>query len=413
MRDYYREIIKIKEALQTEWERQPYHTPKLIKLREKLAAAWKHIHSLTNQEERKSHRKVIDNLKHQMEALLSEKQKSQQKVIDNLSRQLEELKNERDLVAFGATPVKTTPLQKTLPPNHKEKLILIFQYYDEAVVERRGELLTAIHNNLANKHIDEVVIYLEVREGKRPASQLKKDIKIPKGTRVNFLPVDKRMTYEMAIEYGRKHDDGNTIFLLCNNDCYFDDTVDLLKKVNFKDGNRLVCLTRKDLLPNGDIERAKNPPVWRDDYVFDTVTDDQSYGELPYLDYDSADAWAFVPTMKKFKSNYELGTFNCEANFTIQAFIRGIEPRNPCEFIRCIHVHNTYFRRKYAVENETTVSESNKLYVTDDNPRTLENFINGTFRIRSEHNYVDMDSETQEYSDYVVRNFMDICEGDE
>ena len=54
MRDYYREIIKIKEALQTEWEHQPYHTPKLIKLREKLAAAWKHIHSLTNQEERKS-----------------------------------------------------------------------------------------------------------------------------------------------------------------------------------------------------------------------------------------------------------------------------------------------------------------------------------------------------------------------
>jgi hypothetical protein len=363
----------------------------IIKMRETLAAARKHMHSLTTQEERKSNQQVIDDLKHQLEVLVTGRKLSNQ----------------------GGTPVKATPLPTTLPTNRMEKIVLIFQYYDESVMERREELLTSLHNNLNNMHIDEVVIYLEVREGKRSASELKGDVEIPDNVEVNFLPIDRRLTYEMAIEYGRKHDDGNTIFLVCNNDCYFDETVDLLRKVNFKDGNRLVCLTRKDLRPDGDIVRAKDVPLWKDDYVFDSVLEDMPYDDWPYLDYNSSDAWAFVPSMKKFKSDYELGTWNCEANFTIQAFAKAIDLRNPCEFIRCIHVHNTYFRRKYAVENETTVSEPNKLYPTDDNPRTMENYINGTWRIRSEYNYVDRDSETQEYSDYVVRDFMDICEDDE
>ena len=322
----------------------------------------------------------------------------------------------KQVVALNSkvTPVEGVPLPKSWNKlrNHHDKVVLMFQYYDESVKERRKELLQAIHENIGNPLIDEVWIYLEEQEGRRSSEKLRKDIDPGSRGHVKFVPIGQRLTYRLAIADARKIGEGNTVFLLCNNDCYFDKTVDLLRKVNFKNGNRLLCLTRKDQLPDGTVERGKSPHVWKDDYEFGKVTEIDRE-DLPFLDYNCSDAWAFVPELPEFPSDYQLGTFNCEYYFAEKAHLAKVELRNPCEYVRCIHIHNTNLRREYAFSNEKTSTKQNRLYASDPSERTPENWINGSWRLRSKYNYVDADSEIHEYSDYVVRNFMDICEDGE
>jgi hypothetical protein len=307
-------------------------------------------------------------------------------------------------------PVDVTPLPESWNTlrNRHDKIVLMFGYYDEPKKERREELLEAIHNNINNTHIDEVVVYLEVGDDMAKSATLHSHIKIGDKTHVKFVPIGQRLTYKTAIDYGRKYDD-NTILLVCNNDCYFDETVDLLRKVNYKNGKRLMCMTRMDQLPDGTVERGKSPPVWSDEYEFDTVTEIDRES-LNFLDYVSADSWVFLPSLPEFASDFQLGTWSCENFFAESAHLNNVELRNPCEYVRCIHIHNTNFRREYTFSNEKTSTTQNRLYPADPSERTPENWINGSWRIRSKYNYVDKDTEIHEYSDYVVTDFMDICE---
>jgi hypothetical protein len=357
----------------------------------------------------------IEHLREEMSEFESgDELKSMREEVSGLFKKLKELSQSVIAVNAKVIPVEGVPLPKSWNKlrNRHDKVVLMFQYYDEPVKERRKELLQAIHENIGNPLIDEVRIYLERQEGRRSPKKLRKDIDSGSRGHVKFVPLGQRLTYRMAIADARKIGDGNTVFLLCNNDCYFDKTVDLLRKVNFKNGNRLLCLTRKDQLPDGTVERGKSPPVWKDDYEFGKVVEIDRE-DLPFLDYNCSDAWAFVPKLPEFPADYQLGTFNCEYYFAEKAHLANVELRNPSEYIRCIHIHNTNFRREYALSNEKTSTKQNRLYASDPSERSPENWINGTWRIRSKYNYVDNDSEMHEYSDYVIRNFMAICEDEE
>tara|TARA_A100001037_G_scaffold106674_1_gene96930 strand:+ start:4750 stop:6858 length:2109 start_codon:yes stop_codon:yes gene_type:complete len=332
--------------------------------------------------------------------------------IQTLRDDLKSIQKQNIEISNSHPQVKTAfwPRPELLLANDNSKITLMLQYYDEPNIERRNELLRAIDRNICNKIIDDIVIFLEISDKTRSFEELKADIDVHGNNFIAFVPLHMRLTYTRAIEYAEKHGDGDTVFLVCNNDCYFNNTVELLKKIDFRQGRRLVCLTRKDELPDGKIVRAKSPKVWDPNYKFDEVHA-PSRDEMSFLDYGSSDAWAFTDDIKKYKfeSNYQLGTFNCEYNFHEQAHLAGIDLRNPCEFIDCIHIHNTYFRRESALSNEKTKKTINRMLPTETSPRSSKNWIHGTWRLRNEYNYIDKDSEFHEYSEYVVSDFLDIC----
>ena len=287
-----------------------------------------------------------------------------------------------------------------------KKIKLIIQYYDEDSLERRIEIIKSIQNNIDSNHFSEIVMFIETRKN-RSYEELCSDFK--NTNKVRFIETESRITFEMAFDISKKDNDTESVYLLTNNDCYFDDTVNLLKKVNYENGSVLVCMTRKDYTEIGDIDYAVEPGITKPEYEFNS-TDLIPRPKCQRLSIASQDAWAFTSNFKNdFDTKIEMGTFNCEHFLCANAFEKNIKLRNVVSFINCIHLHLTQFRREYAFDNKVTSTRLNNMWPNDDNPRTEDNVINATWRLRTSENYIDKMQNIQNYSDYHVNNFKNIC----
>lgn len=288
------------------------------------------------------------------------------------------------------------------------KIKLIMQYYDEEELERKEEILKSIKNNINSNLFTEIIMYVEVNKNtKRNFEELKSDI--GEYENVKYIEVDKRMTYKLVIETAKNDADKDSVYLFANNDCFFDNTVNLLKKVNYQDGKLLVCMTRKDLTETGEIDYAVEPGVFKSDYEFES-TEYIPRPKCQRLSIASQDAWAFTSDFNdNFDLDIELGTWNCEHFFCANAHDSGIMIRNVVSFVNCIHLHLTQFRRKYTFDNEITSTRQNNMWPNDENPRTNDVVINGTWRLRTSENYIDKNQRIHEYSEYYVNNFKNIC----
>lgn len=319
---------------------------------------------------------------------------------------LKEYQEKLQIVNSTITPVSVTDFDSGCVANKFEKINLIIPYYDEPIIERRKELIFAIKKNIKNKFIDKVCVFLETNRSTRTEKELKQDIFSPElSKKVEFILMKRRTRYADVFKFTSNYE--NSIFILVNSDCYFNKTIDLIKKIDFMNGNRMICLTRKDRLKNGKIVRAKNPPLWSDSYNYNSV-DKNETDIWKLLDYNSTDAWIFNSNMTKINDNIVIGTYHCEHFLMESAHLNGIQLRNPSEYIDCIHVHTTQFRRKHSYNNIASVTKDNKLYPKTPEQRTKENRIVGTWRLRSKYNYIDKNTEMHEYSEYVVVNLYNI-----
>jgi hypothetical protein len=301
--------------------------------------------------------------------------------------------------------VKCKPFYKKQFENRQNEICLILQYYDEQVIERRRELIYAINKNVKNNNINKIIVFLDTTKVNRDVSDLKLDLQ--KSNKLEFIETKKRITYQDAISFVVNQKKNNTVFLLSNSDCYFTENIDLLKKINYRNGNRVVCITRKDELEDGSVVIAKSPPIALNTSKFKynkiNVNDRSTWCDI---DYNSTDAWAFTSNIKNFDCEYELGTWNCEYFFAEDVINKNIDYKNISEYVECVHVHNTTFRRDYIINNKCTQHRPNKLYSVERNCKTQ---ILGTWRLRSNYNFIDEDSEIQSYTNYVVVNFNKLC----
>lgn len=289
--------------------------------------------------------------------------------------------------------------------NKRNKVKLIIQYYDEKNANRRDELVRSIRNNVFNKIIDKIFLYVEFSDTSRSVNEMLEDFGELDKSKLEIIPTTRRLTYLEAIVKSKQDKDDDTVYILCNNDCYFDATVGLLKKIDFKDGNLICCMTRKDLTKNGDVVDAIEPGVSSDGYILERELTIKRE-DCKLLDLSSQDAWAFTNQLKvDFDATTEIGTFNCEYMFTSQAYLSGKILRSIGEYVKCIHIHNTNLRKEYALKNQKTISTVNNMYPSNENPRTLYNYINGCWRLRTKENYIDKDSTIHEYSDFFVDDF--------
>jgi len=293
---------------------------------------------------------------------------------------------------------------------YQDKIVLLFDYYVHSNGDRHDEIKTAIQRNMNNKNFDEIVIFVE--------DTYKGDIESLHETfnadeRIKFMLNSKRATYRSALNYVFKqhpNTHNNTVYLLCNNDCYFMDDVKLLKHINFHNGQRVLSMTRVDQLPTGKIVRPRIPPL-----------DEAHGGNLQQLKHEnsfgilaptSSDAWAFKHPLSKTKAqiNIELGRLHCENQFLSRIYEDGFKPFNIgfCEFIRCIHLHNTQVRNVETYVSENIDYDYQPPYVdfkkqqSENKMRNYNDTITDTGMAMHRNNFYYDEQITGEYGKHIV-----------
>ena len=120
--------------------------------------------------------------------------------------------------------------KKDIPTQNKQdKIILMFDFYPIENEERKTEITTAIQNNINNDLFDELIMFVECSE--EESKKLTSCFELT--DKVKVVPNSKRTTYRSAIDYAKKINDKDAVFLLTNNDCYFDETSRTFEKNRF------------------------------------------------------------------------------------------------------------------------------------------------------------------------------------
>ncbi|MDC1022744.1 hypothetical protein OAR09_00410 [bacterium] len=312
-------------------------------------------------------------------------------------------KRRADLKKNFHTDLNSKPFNfKNFPDKHKY-ITLITQFYPEENKARFNEIVTAIQYNINNPYIDEIILLVQYDKSDIESINSFKSL-FYNTDKVNFVIDEKRLTYSQAITYAKIHNNQDSLYFIINNDCFFDERIKIVKKINMLDGKRLLCFTRKDMNKNGIITHAIEPKVGNPitKYQFNTefeIDFQTKLEEKDTIDIASQDAWGFSLNYDPdFDFDIALGTFNCEAEFTILNHMAGFTLSNLIKYCPCIHLHNTNLRKESAVDN----NYFNPLYKTD---ITIDNYINGTWRRRVPENYIDKNSVYQEYTDFLVLDF--------
>lgn len=308
--------------------------------------------------------------------------------------------------------------KKDIPTENKsDKIILMFDYYEIENKERRTEITTAIQNNINNDLFDELIMFVECSE--EESKKLTSCFELT--DKVKVIPNSKRTTYRSAIEYAKKINDEDAIFLLTNNDCYFDETVELLKKIDFDNGKRVLSMTRKDLLETGEIVNTINPYAdnpWLDG-ISGEFTKKIDYENAFLMGPESSDAWAFKSNLAKTNANIdiELGRYHCEQQFLGRIYEDGYDVRNVgfCGHIKCIHIHQSFYRiAETYMADESDKEYYNFNYIMDfwsdaTNPtRTYENYVVNSNMNFHKNNYFIDDRLSGQFGKYVVRDIRDL-----
>lgn len=304
--------------------------------------------------------------------------------------------------------------------NNYSKITLITSFYEVKDDERRLELIEAIQNNIDNEHITKVVIYVETKNVK--IDELMKDFSL--SDKVHMIETTDRLTFAMGIEYASQEADKETVYLLSNSDCYFDSTINLLRKIDFKNGNRVLSFSRKDKLKDGSIIDARVVAPIVDvktdlvDYALANETDIDVRSNLLMPPY-SSDAWAFTYKLGETNvdTDIQLGRLACEQIFLSRLCEGGYDVRNVGygDHIRCIHIHSSYLRWTDNVKEQDNIHWNHQLPYTQDG-----NYINSNSGIANNeiivgfntawhpNNFYHDDRTSGKFGKYVVRDLREL-----
>lgn len=189
------------------------------------------------------------------------------------------------------------------------KTRLIIEYYTPSNEDRNKEYLECIERNIKSKVFDSITVFIE------SGSDLPDDIK----SEVNAI-YDVRKTFAELFDYCNTNFDGDTC-VIANTDIIFNNTLDIAKQHKLK--NTLLCLTRWDILPNGQ-ERFF----------------DNNHGAA----YFSQDSWIFKAPLDVPEFDFYMGKPGCDNKIAFLANQKGILVRNPSRKIVTKHLHKSNFR---------------------------------------------------------------------
>lgn len=194
----------------------------------------------------------------------------------------------------GQTPPvnpKHTPYVNTT--NTLGKMRLFYNYYEDVNPARRHEIEICLKKNIDNKFFDIIII-------ESPTNP----------------------TFDFMFEKVNRLSGPNDINIICNSDIYFDDTINLAKRIGQK---QLYALSRWDL---------------------------NTHMTASLLDTDrNQDAWIVRGKIENVNGNFRMGKPACDNRLAYEFQTAGYSVLNPGRSIKAYHVHNSGVRHhNYGVD---------------------------------------------------------------
>lgn len=285
------------------------------------------------------------------------------------------------------------------------KLILLTQYYVSGNEIRDKELTESIEANAANKHIDVVYLFVTANDVEQCKEHFSESDKI------KYVEIDSRLTYKTAFEYIYETQPKDAGYILCNTDCYFDDTVLTLKHIK-AGGDTIFPMTRWEETSDGIVPGA--------DPMAETWTAEQFSKPTSIkpttrkLEPWSIDAFYFKfdvlnrLSSKINKYNVPLGTNLCELAVQYTMHQQGITMHNIGfgGHVKCIHKHQSNIRLHENWQNQPEDLIPG-IFPCHVHHRTNFNSVLDCYRLRGERNWLDQDNYNHNYNtDYVVLDIL-------
>lgn len=299
-----------------------------------------------------------------------------------------------------------TPYTKAIKPSGTQ-LILMTQLHVCKSQKRIDELTQAINTNISQlgKSLNEMVLFTENIPHDQALKLLGHE---DKPDHVTIIPVKCRMTYKDYMMFVHENIQDNILVLITNSDCSFDNTLNILKHLNYTTPqSQSICYT---ITRNENGKPCTDPQAHK--WSIEQYENDQlNVSNMVHLEPWSTDAWCFNSNMLNSDQldidmyNVQLGTNACEIVFKTNLYKSGIKLHNIGYggYITCKHHHDSNFREQsnWSYTLPELVSD---FYPTDNHPRDINNSIKGCHRIRTSGNWMDADTYEHQYTDYVVTN---------
>jgi hypothetical protein len=220
-------------------------------------------------------------------------------------------------IEYGFQELRDYKKAPTILIKNKEygDIILFTQYYLCDDITKK-EIIYCLKKNLNNKFINKVVVFCE-----KQCYQEFLLYELDKKHKLQIIPVLNRLTFEYWFKYSYKNHP-NAIKILANSDIYFDDTIDVLRQLEYTKDILYSC-SRVDLDEEGNLVKSRV---------------DKSPDSPVINNTRSQDCWIFKNKLINFETNFILGYENCDILLKHKCTSSGCNFLNLCDHIRCIHI---------------------------------------------------------------------------
>ena len=147
-------------------------------------------------------------------------------------------------------------LRDNFENDNGNKIVLITEYFKHDNEIRQREINNSINKNINNKFINKVYLLNET------------DTKYPTNSeKIENIFINKRSTFEDSFKIANKFQKG-TIVIISNNDISFDNTLNILQKINLH--NTVICLGRRSYKNSNKLEYWTKKGLSQDSWIFKT-----------------------------------------------------------------------------------------------------------------------------------------------
>jgi len=193
------------------------------------------------------------------------------------------------------------------------KFTLLTVMYNVKNSERLNEYKHVFNRNIRNKYIEKIVIFYELLEDEKPFIY---DFLLHDKIEIIFL--NKKMPREISFNEMMNYCNEKLYGKLCiisNNDIYYDDSLQKIKKINLVKNRDILAITRENFF---EFKIKKNNTIWK-------------------KNEGSQDTWIFSSPIKLFKPIIKIGWIASDNRIAYELEKLGYNVYNPTHDIKCIH----------------------------------------------------------------------------
>ena len=195
---------------------------------------------------------------------------------------------------------------------------LFLEYFKNTDKNRDNEVIQAINNNINSNLFTKIYIFTQ-----------ETIIDIQFSLKVEIIKINQRLTFRHMFYHINSLTDMNSINVICNNDIYFDNTIN--KLIHYNLDNKFLAILRRDILKDGTSKLFQ-------------FEENDCFNRKGYRT-DSHDAWIFKGQIKiPDESNFYFGILGCDNRIAYLMQELDYTVINPCYDIHIYHLHLTNIR---------------------------------------------------------------------